>query len=818
MPSKNVTAGLPQKRGREDSPPDGAAEHTTPTSEPTGAHAQADLAALPAHPSAAAAVPDDSNPFAADKWFDAAGGLKMSLDVADMVLEANGNEIPDVRAHIQGKLAQVWQARMMNDPKRFTASDLALTKQYVATAARQWDTAHMVDPLAELKKRALRFHGRDVLMHSSTKDAFSFRLREWPVVTTLLPQPSSDAASRVLVVAGESGAGKTYNALLLHDPSQMVLYLTLRDVTDAGWHEGTVAQQLSNGTMDTTQRDAAALAAVQKAVRVLVPGAVEEAMRQWPTAPRPSGFVLIVDEVGSAPQLLRALCALQLGRQDSGRGLLKGFPLRVVAVGTGVDALGAQPGSLPETFELVHVRPAGDLWKCIVADAANGSALSAALGRMSKYRKATDLATNARLAVLIAMHTNAAAEALAAAAGQLQLQQLMDQVLRAAVAEFRSLNGLSVVKRKELCRALWHAVRLVVTNDDGTRQSPVELELTHKLCTAYGILTDHATVEKTKPTDGRSQLLREMKDGFLVAPLTAAGKCHRFQLSPAQLTLLHMMYGFNQPPASGGGEFELLVARYLELVLIACRGGPVGALLRRVGLGAAAGEGDVPGGTLDYGGVAVVRTPPLGPDTPQETADAVLAELEEQVQTSAHAVVAINGDQAPFADVMVVVPGRLLLLVQCKNYAGATAWGLYGAHVELHKMGAVDAGSLAADTARRVSPAEAKQRFPGLCGRGVKNVPRQAIFEHLKAEDATGDDTPAAKLVRRLAVLAGGGKEVPVRRCLVTTKPALPGLPADVLQMHATEATMWPLVPRVEAAGPPTGARNEVMNLFLFEE
>ena len=161
---------------------------------------------------------------------------------------------------------------------------------------------------------------------------------------------------------------------------------------------------------------------------------------------------------------------------------------------------------------------------------------------------------------------------------------------------------------------------------------------------------------------------------------------------------------------------------------------------------------------------------------------------------------------------------QLLVLVQCKWYGKSTAWTEYNAYVELHKMGAVDRCSLAADEVRRLSLAAAKAAYPTLCGAGRGQVPRQEIFNSIVADrQATAGDgagsSAAAELVERLSTLVGEGTNVPVRRCLLTTKPALPLVPEDVLQMDASGTAMWPLQPRGDGR---RGPCNDLMNRFVF--
>ena len=55
-----------------------------------------------------------------------------------------------------------------------------------------------------------------------------------------------------------------------------------------------------------------------------------------------------------------------------------------------------------------------------------------------------------------------------------------------------------------------------------------------------------------------------------------------------------------------------------------------------------------------------------------------------------HAVVILNGGQAAFADVIILLPGQAVVLIQCKYYQSSTSFSLTDAMVELCKMGAGD--------------------------------------------------------------------------------------------------------------------------------
>jgi hypothetical protein len=107
---------------------------------------------------------------------------------------------------------------------------------------------------------------------------------------------------------------------------------------------------------------------VEKRIFSLVKQAIEEdglrrlTERTAAASEKPSCFIIAIDEVGGDHHLVRALCAAQVALNTTLPRALGGVPVRLIAIGTGIDSSAAAPGSARESYFVQHIPANGQVW------------------------------------------------------------------------------------------------------------------------------------------------------------------------------------------------------------------------------------------------------------------------------------------------------------------------------------------------------------------------------------------------------------------------------------------------------------------------
>ena len=446
---------------------------------------------------------------------------------------------------------------------------------------------------------------------------------------------------------------------------------------------------------DNDARNLAAVNTVAKGIRKAVGDVCVSLMRK----DKENTLVLVaVDEIGTEPTLLRALCSINSDFSRQIRKILdippaSGLSFRLIVAGTGSDAMSNMPGSLPSTYTLVKIPSHGGVWTASLnylettRGGCGGIAYLASLLKRSPI--ARDLGGNPRMALLIkeaAIKLGVAIPDLrptTADGGTTLSSGWSDEVASAhlstiytmAARDFKCLNGLLNVNTVDAINYQSRALQAYFGGD-------LSEALRGKLCGSLGILTDEARWVKDEPKPKDSNILLKKEGGLhFVAP-----KRGRFGLSPTQLALFRLRYGYAQQYSNTWGCFEESVAEFVRLALIGYGGRADGAneFLRRLNVPEHIflASPKLLNVSLKYSAVSCFTSPVYvsvkkgdakeraSPQPGEFSTAGILALLKKIVapDTSRDAFVILNAPHAPFADVIVVVPHAFIVLIQCKFY------------------------------------------------------------------------------------------------------------------------------------------------------
>ena len=478
------------------------------------------------------------------------------------------------------------------------------------------------------------------------------------------------------IVCGESGSGKSTFLLqrlrhsehaLLGRPSFGV-YLTVSDFET--WAETVEPND---------QRNAAAVANLVNAIQK----AVGDACLGWMREDREQSLIIVaVDEVGTSPVLLRALCAISSTISATICSKLQ-IPspsktsFRLIVAGTGSDTLSAEPGSLPETYKLLKIPPGRVLWDKKLEqlrDSSHGGVRYLA-DALSKSTFAGDLGQNPRMTMLLCAAAQRLGEAipdLRSADAEVTRRETdvgrshLATLFTAAARQFKELNGVQSVNTAEALEFQMIALQAYFGG-------PVSETDRRFLCGRLGILTDEGRWVRNQ----------------LVVPTSG-----RFGMSATQMALFRLQYGAIVMPSDAWETFELAAAAFAQLALIGCRSRTVGALLKILGAPPEiisakelASVTSTPG--LSFNAVSSFTSPiqlfdRKGREKP------LYVDVMQLVNQSSDAFVILNAPCAPFADIIVLVPRAFVLLIQCKFFSPSTAFTAADVDEELKKMSDVD--------------------------------------------------------------------------------------------------------------------------------
>jgi hypothetical protein len=387
---------------------------------------------------------------------------------------------------------------------------------------------------------------------------------------------------------------------------------------------------------------------------------------------------IVVDEVGTNSMFLRGMCGalaeIQTGVEDIFRQCGMSVNVALIAVGTGVDAATAEPGSEPASYKLLtmpmtsaaeNVRTMVGIFKqsLVCEYSTSAKSVETLLDAVDEHPHAKHLIQNPRFAKCLFKRVCERQYP----AGYADLFPTVDAALFAldgllmlAARDFRDLNGMSDYSFKEIVGIYRSALKAMYTPvKQHVRTEDVEL-----LLAKVGVLTDGAfwvAARTDKPP--HCTLLDTSEDGAcLYAPSTG-----RYRMSMAQQLLFRMHYGFSVlEPSASWQRYEAAVAEYVATVTAALCGRPLLELFERLHVcEAAAKKRGALSTTTSFDGVAVLR------NARQITFAMKLSDLAH-LQTCMDnniAIVVLNAAGAPYADVVVMIPKTAVILIQAKFYA-----------------------------------------------------------------------------------------------------------------------------------------------------
>lgn len=527
------------------------------------------------------------------------------------------------------------------------------------------------------------------------------------------------------IVYGDSGSGKTHSSIAVatkykrtkmigdapdSDYRGICVYVCATEQVAANLDEFETHHK--NGTDDAAKktRNSAAENLVKAMVQTVIPS---EYFNRTPTEEK---VVIVLDEMGGYPTFVRALCALhsekvevsQLPFRQRLAAWMSIKELRLIVVGTGIEGVQWQPGSLPGTFSTM--RPVS-VWNDVgvflpetLRDAINQPSTAAA-------RSAKRLVMNARAAVLFVNEFT-----LLSPTAQIlpnDLRPMISMLVRSAALRFQRLNGLKYLAPHQYAHVMCQAM---TAERLGIRQLP------HapwkELCLTYGVLVDRAVasvrnLDNCQRIDSTDSSASDSSPGLF---LKNEFHGQRYLVPEAQLAVLLAVLGLGDRDSSGEG-FEEVAADFLflsvfmgaatpgqgldpatlcepdvstyndprslwPLIATFCKGDNVkrNVYLRRI-------EKKVEPRPVRAG-----RRTPTPPPSALEQDDAttsllLLSGLMEYIHSENHEII-INGAMAAYADVIVLLKGPVkhCLLVQLKRYT-KTYLQNREAFEELYKLG-----------------------------------------------------------------------------------------------------------------------------------
>jgi hypothetical protein len=424
--------------------------------------------------------------------------------------------------------------------------------------------------------------------------------------------------THLVVVTGESGAGKTFGAVMAAAQSArlpdgtdshkaVVLYFSGFDVVRASASASPSPSASTVGSPDALKKiergsSKANKEAYDGAVLKVVEDAVVNTLERLdvPTGETDNDgrrVVVVLDEMGSERDVLRALCAMHAD-SGAGRGIesvsenvRKKYPcgpVYFIAVGTGCDTAVWQAGSSPASYSAIPATSASgrEVFRGIIGakikaykhrdihlhiqrhaasicslkegnhDTAPTSHAWSAIGHA--------LVGNARVAALVArgiveaLTPKKKTKYFVPSDQAATLEDVVREVLLNAMRVFATLNALSALSVLERNHAVAQAAALMFSATDADLPEDLEKELGVR----YGIVTSNAVhVSRTVPADCIAlQADDDARDGAR-RPGGDSGNgvvcvrevLPRYSVSPAHLVMLLLSFGHTKRAATGVG-------------------------------------------------------------------------------------------------------------------------------------------------------------------------------------------------------------------------------------------------------------------------
>ena len=517
---------------------------------------------------------------------------------------------------------------------------------------------------------------------------------------------SSTNKQQLTLVTGESGSGKTASSIAavvldyLHHSRTLCLFHEM----PPGFETSVVNAEKSGGN------DEAKMQARNNKVRSHLLNLLSS-LNITAHSGADTHAVLILDELGPCPTVVRALCSIYSNVLAELALVAKVTKFFMIAVGTGLVNTTTQIGSAPDTYNFVRMSQETGEEFLSKLQAKFPQQLQELVRVNSRYRiglEAWRSLTNRRVAACFATHTVPAVHL----GLDIDWRQSLSTALSMALARAKDLNGFSRKTRSEcmscFSRALAHSFG---SRDQGKHLSDEDRQ---DLMVKTGILLDNAVgVKSEKDTVGESWIVPEKEK-------------HRFSISVATVENGLRSFGMVQRDRSGEG-FEDTIRDFVMVQILAGSSGvtisspqadvllPLKELLRETSKT-----------------VSLIVTVSLQQQV--TTIDDAIAVCNKSVVTEAKrqqplggttqlAVLIKNGPQAPGADLFVVIgelqypsataaepcdspilpqDKRLLeLSLQMKHYT-STSLATHAAAAELYKMGDRQHAALAGQIAAHV--------------------------------------------------------------------------------------------------------------------
>ena len=636
----------------------------------------------------------------------------------------------------------------------------------------------------------------------------------------------------VELLGGESGSGKTWHVLSSLPPfSPHLPVVGLYMIS----HELEQAASEANLPADTGKRNEAAVKAVLNCAKSMFPEAKARLLADV------HRVVIAIDECGSHPKLIRALCSARQDMKAAINAWIKknsegpAIDVRIILVGAGVDSGNAAVGTTPESYRIVRMPPCTNFFDVVWPAAARSAVQNAVVANP----RAKNMQGNRRLAALI-VNTVSDLTGLLHSMPAESVHLLVPAVLHSAMLSFKEKNSFATHDPPSINRLFLSALRLAMN---------VPLHVDDKdereLCGTLGVLTDEAQWQPEAVAVSEKKCVLRNEGGYNL--VCTKGK-PRYRVTAAHMELFAARFGLGPIPPSWTG-FELAVGYFVALALHACNGGSKQDLVDVFGedrfkFGKVTAPG-VPKEELTYSGVTLVQL-----KAKLESGDSVGKLTWYDQKTAA---VMLNGPAAAFADVMGLVPGLGLLLVQCKCYGAGTPFGEYEALAELFKMGLNEPATAIAHFAENVGwgylqsdpftqdasvPEELKNLLTNVLqnkpssGRTVM-VPRNGIFVALtkcQAQSGLGKSKVAVACVEAFGRKYAAARAAAVETLLSKTKKTTGGQRVvrilatttnhiavlddkpDVIQLKVSPTSLYP-VPVPDQWQPPASAVDVLVKL-----
>ena len=560
----------------------------------------------------------------------------------------------------------------------------------------------------------------------------------------IVPRPADNVLShwkksKLPIVAGESGAGKTV-ASIRAGREGTVIYLRGSCVSDKAFELQSIA--------DRAERTKRIVDLITSNVLSALPS------KAWPTTHCDEVVTLVIDELGGCSNFIRGLCAARSEVRARVKQLLKVDAVYVIAVGTGTDVVDTSVGSEPATYSIVFLR-SGEVWAGLTAaiDADFHAALATDGDAAASMLRA--VVGNSRAAAVLAM----ALKPIQTAANSTvaTYRAMLPALLTKVTIGYKALNALAELNECACAVAALQALALVMSRTHAPMDDCLRRQLLHR----YGIVTDDAKyVEKgeTMPDGcvaiGGEEVTERGRTFILVAP--AGG---RYSMSAAQVAFARLRYGVGSRPITGEG-FDELIQDYIIASLFASHTSgfardrvPTTAMTPT---SAVAADDAMPTGWADATSLlelllahrnATGKPQAVSPFDvrlkvePGFDASGIAAEVQELL-LQLDAVVANNLAKGHYADILFFLR-QLLLLFQIKKLDRTLL--AYDAAAELYKMGCRQPVSVLGYLVRQVQQGAVSCTFGPRYRDGIYCTTQKAATDSSTGKEDSSDHAAATE-------------------------------------------------------------------------